>query len=156
MIERDYSESDLHSVIDVYQSAIHSLAAGFYTKRELEAWAPLAPDVRRWKERLAPLRTVVADVGGTIVGFVSYEADGHLDFLFTHPRYARQGIATRLCRQVEASLIAAGIARIFTESSLAALPFFERSGFRIDAEEFVECRGVQLRRYRMHKVIHAA
>ena len=154
--ERPYEPSDLGQVIALYGASIHSLAAPFYTPEQLAAWAPANPDVGRWQQRLAPLHTIVAEQDGVIIGFASYELNGHFDLLFTHPAFARQGVATRLYRHVESALRAAGVARVFTEASLAARPFFERCGFRVDAEQVVECRGAQLRRYAMHKQIHDA
>ena len=140
----------------MYGASVHSLAAPFYTAEQLAAWAPHAPDVGRWQQRLAPLHTVVAEHDGVIAGFASYELDGHLDFLYTHPAFARQGVATRLYRHVESALRAAAVSRVFTEASLAARPFFERCGFQVDVDELAECRGAQLRRYAMHKQISAA
>lgn len=135
----------------VYTAAIHTLAAPFYTAEQLAAWAPANPDARRWQQRLAPLHTLVAEHNGVITGFAACEWNGHLDLLFTHPSFARQGVATRLYRRVESALRAAGVSRVFTEASLAARSFFERCGFQVDAEELVECRGAQLRRYAIHK-----
>jgi putative acetyltransferase len=155
MKTRLYEPTDLEQVIAVYCESIHSLAAPFYTSEQLAAWAPHNPDIGTWQQRLARLHTFVAEHDGTIAGFASYELDGHLDFLFTHSAFARQGVATRLYRRVESALRAAAVSRLFTEASLAARPFFEHCGFEIDAEEFVECRGNQLRRYKMYKEICA-
>jgi len=151
--ERPYETSDLEQVIAVYRASIHLLAAPFYTAEQLEAWAPQKMDAGRWEERLAKVHTIVAEHEGMIAGFASYEHNGHLDLLFTHPSFARQGVATRLYGRVESAMIAAGVSRVFTEASLAARPFFERCGFEVDYEEFTECRGAQLRRYAMHKHI---
>jgi putative acetyltransferase len=153
VIERPYETSDLEQVMDVYRESIHTLAAPFYSAEQLAAWAPQKADAGRWRQRLASVHTIVAEHDKVIAGFVSYEHGGHLDFLFTHPAFARQGVATRLYRRAESAMLAADVSRVFTEASLAARPFFERCGFEIDHEEIVECRGAQLRRYVMHKQI---
>jgi putative acetyltransferase len=153
--ERSYEPSDLEQVIAVSGASIHSLAAPFYTAAQLAAWAPQNPDVGWWQQRLAPLHTVVAERDGVIAGFASSALNGHLDLLYTHPAFARQGVATRLYGRVESALRAAAVWTVFTEASLAARPFFERCGFKVDLEEIVECRGTQLRRYAMHKQIRA-
>lgn len=151
VIERPFEPRDLEQVMSVYREAIHSLAAPFYTAEELAAWAPRNQDVGRWRQRLDGLHTVVAEHDKVVAGFATYALDGHLDLLFTHPAFARQGVATGLYNRVESALRAARVSRVFTEGSLAARAFFERHGFSIDAEEFVECRGARLRRYIMHK-----
>lgn len=151
MNERPYQPADLPGVIETYTTSIRTLATAYYSPEQIEAWAPTTPDAARWQERLRCLHTLVSESGGVLAGFVSYTPTGYLDFLFTHPTFARQGVASRLFRRVETALRAAGAPAIATHASLAARPFFERHGFRLDAEESVECRGVFLRRYAMHK-----
>lgn len=153
---RPYEQSDLQQVIALFGASVHSLASPFYTAEQLAAWAPPEQDVGRWRQRLAPLHTIVAEHDGVIAGFASYEANGHLDFLYTHPGFARQGVATHLYGCVELALHGVGVSRVYTEASLAARPFFEHCGFQVDTEEFVEIRGTQLLRYAMHKQICAA
>ena len=151
MTERPYKPTDLPSVIDVYTTSIRSLAAPFYSPEQIAAWAPATPDVERWQQRLASVKTFVADRDGVLAGFASYRPDGYLDLLFTHPAFARRGIATRLYFRVESALRSEGCLRVFTHASLAARPFFDRQGFHVDAEENVECRGAYLHRFAMHK-----
>src|SRR5439155_25418378 len=95
-----------------------------------------------------------ADWGGVLAGFASYTHEGYLDFLFTHPAFARRGVASRLYNGVESALLAVSAPSVTTHSSLAARPFFDRHGFDLDAEECVECRGTYLRRFAMHKRLH--
>ena len=153
MIERPYQSSDLPQIAEVYRASIHSLAAPFYSPEQLAAWAPPVPDLDRWRERLAPLHTIVSDRESVLAGFVSYTADGYLDLLFTHPNFARRGVATRLYLGVERALRRGGVTRVSTHASLAARSFFDRHGFHVDAEESVECRGIYLRRFAMHKAL---
>src|SRR5580700_11058765 len=108
----------------VYFASIHSLAAPFYSVEELAAWAPRNTDGGRWQQRLATVQTDVAEQSGVLGGFVSYESGGHIDLLFTHPDFARRGVATRLYRGAEVILQSSGVARVFTEASLVARPFF--------------------------------
>ncbi|MEI6078169.1 MAG: GNAT family N-acetyltransferase [Verrucomicrobiota bacterium] len=140
-------------VIEVYSTSIRCLAAAYYTADQLAAWAPAIPDVARWQQRLDSLHTFVAEENGVLTGFASYEKNGHLDFLYTHPEFARRGVATQLYLKMESALRAVGVTGIFTEASLAARSFFEHHGFRLDAEELIECRGARLRRFRMRKQI---
>ena len=148
---RPYQPTDLARVIEIYTASIHSLAAPFYSPEQITAWAPAGPNAGRWQKRLAPLHTVVAEENGVLAGFVSYTHKGYLDFLFTHPAFARRGVATQLYRHVESVLRTANVPSVFTHASLAARSFFDRQRFRLDAEENVECRGAYLRRFAMHK-----
>jgi putative acetyltransferase len=149
--ERPYEPTDLPSVIETYTASIRCLAASYYSPEQIAAWAPVPPDVARWQERLAHLHTIIAECDGLVAGFASYTHDGYLDFLFTQPTFARRGVASRLYGRVESALHAVGVSRVTTHASLAARPFFDYHGFQLDAEKFVECRGVFLRRFAMHK-----
>ena len=149
--ERPYESTDLPNVIETYTASIHTLAAPYYSPEQLAAWAPVQPDVARWEERLAGLHTIVAESDGAFAGFTSYTLEGYLDFIFTHPNFARRGVATRLYHRVESALRAANAPHVTAHVSLAARAFFDRQGFQVDAEESVECRGAYLRRFAVHK-----
>jgi putative acetyltransferase len=155
MNERQYKTNDLSRVMETYTASVRVLAAPYYSAEQLAAWAPIPPDETRWRERLAALHTIVMEADGLVAGFASYTRAGYLDFLFTHPAFARRGIASRLYHRVESELIALGAPIVTTLASLAGRPFFDRHGFQLDSEESVECRGIHLRRFAMHKpLIH--
>jgi putative acetyltransferase len=150
---RPYESADLAGIIETYTASIHGLAAAYYSPEQIAAWAPVPPDPRRWEERLAALHTVVAESDGVFAGFASYTNDGYLDFLFTHPNYARRGVASSLYQKIESALRLLAVARVTTHASLAARSFFDHQSFTMDAEECVACRGVLLRRFAMHKLL---
>jgi putative acetyltransferase len=137
--------------MEIYTASIRSLAALYYSPEQIAAWAPVPPDAGRWQKRLSHLHTIVAEADGVLAGFASYTHDGYLDFLFTHPTFARRGVASSLYQRVESALRVVSAPRVTTHASLAARPFFDRQGFQLDSEEYVECRGSYLRRFAMHK-----
>lgn len=155
MNERPYECTDLPGVIETYTVSIRSLAASYYSPEQIAAWAPVPPDIARWQERLARLHTIVAEADGILAGFASYTHDGYLDFLFTHPTFARRGVASSLYQRVEFALRTIDAPRVTTHASLVARPFFDRHGFQLDSEECVECRGAYLRRFAMHKQLRS-
>jgi putative acetyltransferase len=151
MFERPLKAADLPEIAEVFNASIRALALPYYTPEQIDAWAPVPPDSDRWGKRLAGLTTWLIESEGRIAGFISYTDAGYLDFLYTHPAFARRGVGTRLYTRMEESLAAFGVRRIETHASLAARAFFESQGFQIDREEVAECRGSYLRRFAMHK-----
>jgi putative acetyltransferase len=151
MNQRQYESTDLSRVIETYTASIRSLAAPFYSPEQLAAWAPIPQDEARWRERLSALHILVVEADGFLAGFASYTHAGYLDFLFTHPAFARRGVASSLYHSVESALLTLGAPTVTTHASLAARVFFDHHGFQLDAEERVECRGIFLRRFAMHK-----
>lgn len=101
---RRYREGDLQALVRLFTDAVHRLAGGYYTAAQLAAWAPQPPDLNGWTARLASLETLVAEIDGELAGFIAYEADGHIDLLYTSPAYCGRGVAAALFRQAEAEL----------------------------------------------------
>ncbi|MEE2763589.1 MAG: GNAT family N-acetyltransferase [Pseudomonadota bacterium] len=153
MIIRDFQASDLQALVTVFQQAVHELAAGSYTPEQRAAWAPASPDLERWREQLAALATLVADVDGDIAGFLAFSAAGHIDLLYTSPGFARRGVASRLFHEALHRLQTRGVRELSTEASLEARPFFETQGFSTVSEQVVERDGVALTRYLMTRAL---
>lgn len=147
---RPYRESDLDSVIAIFQAAIRETAARDYSPAQIAAWVQV--DRKAWARRRMDRLTWVANLGATSAGFTDLEADGHLDMMFVHPAHQGQGIASRLLAKVEDAARAKGLSRIFTEASITARPFFERRGFQLVAAQSVAIRGQTLTNFRMEKL----
>ena len=152
---RAYFDADLEAVVRVFTESVHQLAVRDYSALQRAAWAPQAPALEPWARRMSSVTTQVAVDGAEVVAFISHDRAGHIDLLFTAPAHARRGIATRLYRSVEESLLAAGVVEAFTEASLTARPFFERCGFELTREEVVMRHGTALRRFAMRKPLPA-
>jgi putative acetyltransferase len=150
---RQYEPGDVHSLIEIYQRAIHVLAAPFYKQAQLDAWAPAVMDPAKWHARVSPQQTFIADCEGGPGSFITWDWTGHIDFLFTHPVFARRGLARALYAAAEEALRRHGAPRLFAEVSLAARPFFESCGFVVEREEEVECRDQRIRRFIMSKTL---
>jgi putative acetyltransferase len=149
---RMYRESDAEGLAALFTSSVHGLGATQYSAEQRRAWAPVPPDLDEWRQRFGGLHTIVAEDDGTYLGFLSYEANGHIDLLYTSPHAARRGIASALLREAVARLSAAGeMPGLFAEASLIAAPFFLRHGFEIMAERHVVLRGVNFQRFVMRR-----
>jgi GNAT superfamily N-acetyltransferase len=150
---RRYEPGDVHSLIEIYQQAIHVLAAPYYNKAQLDAWAPAVMDPAKWHARVSPQQTFIADCDGRAGAFIAWDWTGHIDFIFTHPAFARRGLARALYGAAEETIRQQGAPRLFAEVSLAARPFFESRGFVAEREREVDCRGQRLRQFIMSKTL---
>lgn len=126
-------------------------AARDYAPAQIDAWARVDRDV--WSVKRSSHPTWVAMIGASIVGFADLESDGHLDMMFVHPSHQGAGVASALLVQIEASAHERGIARLHTEASITARPFFERRGFQVSAQQEVSVRGERLTNFRMEKTL---
>ena len=148
---RPYTAADVDELIALFRASVRTVARRDYTLAQVLAWAPDAIDRTGWAARLAASSTWVAALGDRAAGFINLDPDGHLDNLFVHADCQGRGVASLLLRRLEASAVARGLARLFTEASITARPFFERRGFRVITAQTVVRRGEELTNYRMER-----
>jgi putative acetyltransferase len=148
---RPYSSNDLDAVIAVFQGAVREVASRDYNAAQIDAWAQV--DRGGWSLARASKPTWVAEIRSVVIGFSDLEPDGHLDMMFVHPGYQGIGVATALLETVQAAAVSLNRAKIFTEASITARPFFERRGFVVAGPQMVEKRGQTLRNFKMTKLL---
>ena len=148
---RRFQPSDVQPIAQLFHDTIRTVNLGDYTQAQVEAWAPDPIDVERWAVIGCSHMMFVADEQGELLGFADVEPDGHLDHLFVHHGYQRQGVATALHAAIEEHARGLGLARLFTEASITARPFFLRMGYREVRQQTVVCRGVEFINYVMEK-----
>lgn len=119
-----------------------------YTKIQLDVWAPKKRDLKAWNASFLRHRTVVAELGGQIVGFGDMDKTGYLDRLYVHRDFQGRHIATAICDELERQ---SGVHRFETYASITARPFFELRGYEVIREQEVKRSGVTLRNYVMCK-----
>jgi len=150
---RDYREEDLDALIEVFRNSVLRVARLDYSEEQVRAWAPTDIDRSAVAIRNLAKPTWVAEIDGVFVGFADLERDGHLDRMFVHAEYQRRGIASALLRRVEAAAKDSNLARLYSEVSITARPFFERRGLRMIAVQMVSVRGQEFTNYRMEKFL---
>ena len=146
---------DLPGLIDLYRATVHAIGAGHYTPQELTAWA--SDDLRPedWAPRLARNTALVAEDDGTLLGFAELSPEGAVDMLYVHKDHQGRGVATALLAALEARARDRGLARLTTNASRIARPFFLRRGFALLASQTVERRGVAIENFAMEKALEA-
>lgn len=150
--ELQYAEE----IIALFYDTVHSVNAADYSAEQLAAWAPetLRKELlERWGASLANNKTFVAWKDGTIVGFSDLAAEGKLDRLYVHKDYQRQGVANRLLKKIEQEACRQQVEELAADVSITAKPFFEHHGFSVIEPQIVKRFGVQLKNYRMSKML---
>ncbi|WP_084085316.1 GNAT family N-acetyltransferase [Chryseobacterium sp. YR221] len=77
--------------------------------------------------------------------------DYNIDLLFVHKDYQHQGIAKALYTQIEQEALQQEASILNADVSKTAKPFFEKMGFKVNAEQTVHLKGVDLINYKMSK-----
>jgi putative acetyltransferase len=148
-VVREYKAGDLNAVVALFGRSVREIASHDYTPTQISVWAPQAPDSSAWADRLSKGTVFVYEVDHQILGFARVEESGHLDLLYVHPEFQRQGIARALFEQVLTWASRQGIPRITSDVSITARPFFEHYGFHVVKPQVVERHGVSFDNFQM-------
>ena len=101
-----------------------------YSPDQQDAWAEAADDLEGFAGRLAGQLVLVATVQEGVVAFASLQDNRKIDMLYVHPAIARQGVATMLVDALEKLATARGTAKLETDASDTARPFFADRGYQ--------------------------
>jgi len=153
---RDAELRDAAAIAGIFYHTVLNVNVRDYSRAQVEAWAGPAPEPGMWEERISDgeRQTFVAVQGERVLGFAEFEADGHIDTLYVHHECQGCGIASKLLERIEAEARRLGLARLYTEASITARPFFEGRGFSVVTPQTVEVRGQKCRNFRMEKTGH--
>ncbi|HHR6141181.1 TPA: GNAT family N-acetyltransferase [Providencia alcalifaciens] len=76
---KPYKPSDAAELHKIFYTSIHSIAASYYTKEQLDAWAPKMFKAEEWQNKMDLLMPFVAYRGNEIVGYADLQDDGYID-----------------------------------------------------------------------------
>jgi putative acetyltransferase len=126
---RPFLPADTPVLAEIFQASIEELTGEDYSEAQQAAWASRADDVEEFGARLAADLTLVATIGGSVVGFASLKGVDHIDLLYVHPAAVRQGVGALLMEALEKLAGARGAKRLTADVSDTARDFFEKRGF---------------------------
>ena len=150
---RPYRPDDAPALLALFRDTIRRVNSRDYSPAQVAAWASDDIDTVAWFGRFAGRFVPVAEEAERPVGFAELEADGHIDRVYVSADHQRRGIGRQLLAAVVAEARRVGLARLFTEASISARPFFEAQGFVTLAPQVVRCRGQEFVNYRMERAL---
>ena len=151
---RPYQPDDAPALLALFRDTIRRVNCRDYSPCQIAAWASDEIDTVIWFGRFSGRYVPVAEEAGRPVGFAELEADGHIDRFYVSADHQRRGIGRQLLGAVVAEAQKRGAARLFTEASITARPFFENQGFVVLAPQVVRCRGEEFVNYRMERLLN--
>jgi putative acetyltransferase len=139
---RRFQIGDEQGLYDVFYSAVHYLAAGHYSREQLEAWAPGAANESLWAQRMQAIRPFVIEEGGAIVAYADVQASGYIDHFFVSGSRARRGLGALLMQHIIQHATELGTKELSSHVSRAAEAFFSRFDFVVIEQRAPMVRGV--------------
>lgn len=150
---REYKNTDLHAVMDLFYVTVHEVNKNDYSEEQLDAIAPKDANEYHWEKSLEKNHTIVVEEDDKLIAFGNIGKTGYLDRLYVHPDYLRKGIASKLVEALEEYAKKHGSHVINVTSSITSKAFFESKGYAVIEEQINERRGERLLRYLMEKKI---
>ena len=150
---REYKNTDLHAVMDLFYVTVHEVNKNDYSEEQLDAIAPKAANEYHWEKSLEKNHTIVVEEDDKLIAFGNIGKTGYLDRLYVHPDYLRKGIASKLVEELEEYVKKHGSHVINVTSSITSKAFFESIGYAVIEEQINERRGERVLRYLMEKKI---
>lgn len=150
---REYKNTDLHAVMDLFYVTVHEVNKNDYSEEQLDAIAPKDANEYHWEKSLEKNHTIVVEEDDKLIAFGNIGKTGYLDRLYVHPDYLRKGIASKLVEELVEYAKKHGSHVINVTSSITSKAFFESKGYAVIEEQINERRGERLLRYLMEKKI---
>lgn len=153
---RRYEARDAEGIAEVYRNAVRGIGPVHYSAAQVAAWVSLAPSAVAIHMRASDGRTtlVAVDEREQPAGFIDMEPDGHIDLFYCAPEVAGAGVAGHLYDAVESMARAAGMMRLYSEASEAALRFFAKRGFVILHRRDLKIGDVAIHNYAVEKPLN--
>lgn len=95
-----YIPDDTQHLANIYHYTIHNINVQDYSEDQINAWAPSSLELTGWKKKRATIKPLVALMDNKIVGFIEFEANGHIDCFYVHHECQGFGIGSSLMNEV--------------------------------------------------------
>lgn len=140
----------------LYCQTIEHTCKQDYDEAQRTAWQQGIRNEQRWIDAIENQYFLVAEIGRDIAGFGSLLDSSYIDFMYTSNLHLRKGVAGAIYNLLEAEALKNGAARLTSDVSLTARPFFEKQRFTIIKTNLNLVRGIEISNYRMEKLLSAA
>ncbi|MEY3634554.1 MAG: putative N-acetyltransferase YafP [Pseudomonadota bacterium] len=144
--------ADYAELADVIFDAVRN-GPSLYTEAQRAAWMPERRSGAEWVSRLVAKDILLGRDGNRILGFMSIERGGYIDFAYIRPEAQGTGLFRRLFNGVEVHARATHEVRLWVHASLRAQPAFAAVGFRVVEHHVVQIGDQDLKRAYMEKLL---
>lgn len=151
LIIRKGLQNDISELQKLFVETITTICIADYNKQQIEAWISSVKNNQRWHEIIIQQFVLIAQRKNKILGFVTLDNKNHVDFLYIHKDYQRQGIASKLYAKIEDEAKQLKQSELTANVSKTARAFFEKNGFKVLKKQKVNINGIKLTNYKMTK-----
>lgn len=122
-----------------------------YSEAQRAQWARKRRAGAEWEARLDRQAIILARNGKCVVGFMSIDATGYIDFAYIRPAAQGTGLFRILFRRIAQHSAARQDERFWVHASLMAQPAFAAMGFQVVERQIVEIGCESFERFEMER-----
>lgn len=151
---RKFRSSDAIQVAQMHRGTIRSVNAKDYPRAQIRVWSGRvsAKRHRNPKELTNRVKYVALDKK-KVVGFGDLDKTGELMGLYIHKDYQGKGVGTKILTILESEARKIGLKKLTLTSTLSALNFYKRQGYRILKKTHYRIKNQNLAVYEMKKAL---
>ncbi|NNK77410.1 MAG: GNAT family N-acetyltransferase [Litoreibacter sp.] len=150
---RRFCDRDAKATYDIFFTSVRKGTAEHYSLRQREAWAGSSVQPENWCRRLGSQHTLVAEMEGRIVGFMSLKESGFLDLAFVFPNTMGTRVSDRLYEALEEWAREQKLEKLTTNASHLARSFLARYGWEVVKAQTVMSNGREIENFQMEKLL---
>lgn len=146
------TSEDLESLAQIYKQTVQQLATKLYTPQQVKAWSEASDNREKFTNFIFEPTTYLYVENCEILGFCGLKKDGHIVSLYVAHQHTRKGVGTKLIKNALREGEKLNLHRFYTEASYLSKVVFERCGFQVYDQEYVNYAEVEFHRYKMEKL----
>ncbi|PWJ48860.1 putative acetyltransferase, partial [Dyadobacter jejuensis] len=136
--------TDLAKMHRLFSTTIVRVCAKDYDFEQRQVWIASIHDTQRWLSLAEDQYLLVAYTATVLCGFASLKEDRHVDMLYVHPDSQLKGAGRLLFSGLREQAGRMQQATMTADVSITARPFFEKMGFKVLKDQWVERNGILL------------
>jgi ribosomal protein S18 acetylase RimI-like enzyme len=127
---------DAKAIAELHKKVVNKINARYYSAEAIKEWLKGISE-ENVKHQFQNSDWIVAETGDKLVGFGQYSSDGKIYQINVDPDYLGQNIGKGVYEYIENDFISRGIEKIDSNSTLNAVEFYRKLGFRTLEETYV-------------------
>lgn len=147
---RKFRLSDAAELARLHRGTIRSINVLDYPPKQIAVWSGRV-SARRFRESAKNIIRYVAIKDNKIVGFGDFEKKGEMTGLYVHKDYQNKGVGQRLLKMLERQALKIGMKEFKLSSTITALDFYKRQGYKVIRKSIHPIRNQRLIVYKMKK-----
>jgi len=152
---RPYRDDDARAFAEIHYDAVHTLGREHYSQETLDAWSTPINETRlqHIKDTANQEIRIIAEIDGKAIGLGCVVPEkSELRACYVASNFAGKGVGGEIMNALETIAVNGGAKILSLDSSLNAVHFYEKRGYRLIEKATHELRvGVLIDCYKMKK-----